>query len=791
MLNIFNRTRGTAAKRKGSVAGFFNASSKAGFSMVELIVIIAILAVFAILLVPSLMQYTENSRAQKDESAMDEVVNAVQLAMADQNCYDEMLQYSCTNNYITYTDSSGIYGQVIADGEFWAPDGSGRATTITFNPEIGPNGDTVYDLDKALVNDMTYGNGSVGTDRVMEGALIANNQCYLKDASLNGEQTGYLYNKIRQTIGDTLITTSATYRNSSYTVFIKFSQQDSVTVADVDGSFNGTNLHENAAASLGSGTSSYDKNGDAIVTVTKPGTTTSTFTSSDLSGGGEFYPEYSKEGGVVPSGGTYITSDGQVLTEGMEITMRPQPGDVYKDEWYEYRYCQSQVLEYDDWLWDSYYVWEENSYSSWGVRVLNDSLSEYGDMQSVINGADVSCLDYTFTQCTNLVKAPKISTKTKYMVGTFRECTKLSDISNISIPTSVNDMAMTFQYTAITTTPRLPDRLTSLTNTFWGCTKLTTVTNLPSELKTMSSTFAECTSLVNPPSIPYGVTEMTSTFNGCTSLVKCPNIPGSVTEMVCTFSGCTSLTDNGLPTIPASVTYLGGTFSGCTSLVDASKLSIPSSVTKMSSTFAECTKLQVAPTLPKNLTIIDSLFKNCTSLQYSPAIPNGVTSMEYTFMGCTSLVKAPSIPNTVTKMYSTFRECSSLVDISALTLPSNITSLTCTFMDCTSLKTAPVIPNSVEEMSYTFKGCTSLVTAPVIPAKVDSLLYCFENCKSLTGEITISTSLISKLTSSGWYSAYHCLYGTKLPITIRGTGSNTTTLNTIKNSANNGNVTIK
>ena len=80
--------------------------TKKGFSMIELIVVIGIMAVLLAILAPSLLQYTEKSRAQRDDTTMDEVVNAVQLAMSDQKCYDEMLMYSCTNNYITYTDSS-------------------------------------------------------------------------------------------------------------------------------------------------------------------------------------------------------------------------------------------------------------------------------------------------------------------------------------------------------------------------------------------------------------------------------------------------------------------------------------------------------------------------------------------------------------------------------------------------------------------------------------------------------------------------------------------------------------
>ena len=197
-----------------------NRHKNKGFSLVELVIIIAILAVLIAVLAPSLMTYTERSRAQKDVTTMDEVVNAVQLAMADQKCYDEMIKYSCSNNFITYSDSSGNYGQQINDGEFWAPDGSGRATTITFNPTRKGN-ETYYVLETAIINDMTYGNGSVAENRVMQGAQT-NNQCYFKNASLAGSDiTGYTYNRVRQIVGDSTIATSATYANSSFTIFIK------------------------------------------------------------------------------------------------------------------------------------------------------------------------------------------------------------------------------------------------------------------------------------------------------------------------------------------------------------------------------------------------------------------------------------------------------------------------------------------------------------------------------------------------------------------------------------------
>ena len=257
----------------------FNKSKNKGFSLVELIVIIAILVVFAAILIPSLLQYTENSRAQKDESAMDEVVNAFQLAMADEKCYDEVLKYSCENNYLTYSDSSGNYGQVIADGEFWAPDGSGRATTITFNPEYGPNNQIIYNLSKGLVNDMTYGNGSVGQDRTMQGSIIDINQCYFNKLI----QT---YNMVRQTVGNDVITTSQTYRNSSFTIFIRFNQKDNTTIAEVNGSFNGTNLYDGADAAVGSGTTTYEPETGNAMTTTGGGIQSSNYTTSTLGGSG-------------------------------------------------------------------------------------------------------------------------------------------------------------------------------------------------------------------------------------------------------------------------------------------------------------------------------------------------------------------------------------------------------------------------------------------------------------------------------------------------------------------------
>ena len=267
---------------------FYKDSQNKGFSMVELIVIVAIMIVLLAILTPSLLRYTENSRTQKDDSAMDELCGTIKLALADADIFDEACAYAIRNNYVTYTDSSGVYGAKYTDEEFWAPDGSGYAVTITFNPD--ENG--TYTLSEGLVNDMTYGNGSVADSRVGENLQ----QCYFSEMG-----DAKLYHKVEQTFGTTFSEKSATYNNSSYTVFITFDVVDGIKRADVYGEWNGTNLSPDCPASLGSGTSSYTEEEEPEQTKSG-GTTQSNFTSSDLQGSGGTSDETPNYKNILPCG---------------------------------------------------------------------------------------------------------------------------------------------------------------------------------------------------------------------------------------------------------------------------------------------------------------------------------------------------------------------------------------------------------------------------------------------------------------------------------------------------------
>ena len=59
-------------------------SNNKGFSLVELIVVVAIMAVLVGVLAPAYMRYVEKARLQKDNSAIAEIAEAMKVASADE-----------------------------------------------------------------------------------------------------------------------------------------------------------------------------------------------------------------------------------------------------------------------------------------------------------------------------------------------------------------------------------------------------------------------------------------------------------------------------------------------------------------------------------------------------------------------------------------------------------------------------------------------------------------------------------------------------------------------------------
>lgn len=79
-----------------------------GFSLIELIIAIAILVILTGLLAPQFMKYIEKSREAKDMQAMDTVYTAVQGALADEAAYKDFVNENSTQK--------ALYAKMQGDG---------------------------------------------------------------------------------------------------------------------------------------------------------------------------------------------------------------------------------------------------------------------------------------------------------------------------------------------------------------------------------------------------------------------------------------------------------------------------------------------------------------------------------------------------------------------------------------------------------------------------------------------------------------------------------------------------
>ena len=250
-----------------------------GFSLVELIVVIAIMAVMAAVLAPSLLGYVERSRAQKDDSAMGELTNSIKLALADQDVFDECLAYTRTAAPSCYVDgalgsyaapantsatapyvitkaasSAGGAGTAIQytfddstrklDETVYKFAGNMRGLTVTFKNTGTAANKATYDLKDGIVNGNTTGTGNVIAAGTEKDGVFGGMSSAGSDAA---GTTGKLYNRVRATVGDKIELSSQTYRNSEYTVFIRMgstggNQAEAQDAIGVYGQWNGTNL---------------------------------------------------------------------------------------------------------------------------------------------------------------------------------------------------------------------------------------------------------------------------------------------------------------------------------------------------------------------------------------------------------------------------------------------------------------------------------------------------------------------------------------------------------------------
>ena len=91
-----------------------------GFSLVELIIVIAIMAVLVGVLAPTYLQYVEKSKKANDVSTIDTIVNAVEIAAIDPVVVgaantDETITITVTSGGMAITPNTGKWVETIND----------------------------------------------------------------------------------------------------------------------------------------------------------------------------------------------------------------------------------------------------------------------------------------------------------------------------------------------------------------------------------------------------------------------------------------------------------------------------------------------------------------------------------------------------------------------------------------------------------------------------------------------------------------------------------------------------
>lgn len=144
-----------------------------GFSLVELIIVIAIMAILAAALAPQLIKYIEKSRISSDKTAAASVKSAFDTAISNEDAYDEAVAGA---NVITCTTSADLSGSGTLTNLI-----DEMASTLTDlkapKSKVGKAGKTYFvswDVKNDKITDIHYGTGSSYTANATSTDVMAN-----------------------------------------------------------------------------------------------------------------------------------------------------------------------------------------------------------------------------------------------------------------------------------------------------------------------------------------------------------------------------------------------------------------------------------------------------------------------------------------------------------------------------------------------------------------------------------------------------------------------------------------
>ena len=244
-----------------------------------------------------------------------------------------------------------------------------------------------------------------------------------------------------------------------------------------------------------------------------------------------------------------LTGDNGILTRAQEAKNKTE--QAQKDEENVLNSYEDKINEYAGIDWDTALANaqkhpDQKTSTAIGVgtdgRPVNMDLWEF----TLLDDGTYGLNDAT---CYEAMKESNWANTNKGYIGTFKDGKIIGTIPQY-IKASTDDKfkeVTGLQYTfkncsELTQSPLIPNTILDMWSTFNGCNNLVEITNISVNVLNMRSTFQSCTSLKQIEFIPNKVIIMGSTFYGCTSLTDINlTIPNSVECLQGTFMNCSNL----------------------------------------------------------------------------------------------------------------------------------------------------------------------------------------------------------------------------------------------------------